>query len=336
MSVQSLMDRSRVLHEALEQIGWSDADAVVQRVQRLDIGLPAEDEFAVICSWLGKCSLIHKLDQQQTPKSSRENYQVPDLLAVFDTGHNQYKVLIEVKTKNERYLTIRAKDRDKLIKYGELLGMPVLFAWKYHEVWMLFDISLFKLFNKNYRVFWFEALSNSLMSVLAGDVGFQLGDGVGLHLTLSKEKLHREDGDTQAWNTRIKEIYFQNYLGEKIYHMTSSTLAIIGCCELEDSCIVDDESIKQTFLVRSGMGYYAHKSLASLLKFRGPSAQDSIHWRSLLVDETPLYSSANFQKALDEALHQKIVRLIIIQHPVIYPSFIQENDRSPHASQLPT
>ena len=40
MSVQSLMDRSRVLHEALEQMGWSDADAVVQCVQHLDIGLP--------------------------------------------------------------------------------------------------------------------------------------------------------------------------------------------------------------------------------------------------------------------------------------------------------
>lgn len=331
MSEQHLMDRSRVLHEALEQIGWADADAVVQRVQRLDIGLPAEDEFAVICSWLGRCSLIHKLDQQQMPKSSREVYQVPDLLAVFESEHNQYKALIEVKTKKDNMLTLRAKDRDKLIKYGELLGIPVLFAWKYHEIWMLFDISLFERFNKNYRIHWSDAFSNSLMSVLAGDVGFQLGDGVGLHLTLSKDKLHREEGDTQTWNTRIKEIYFLNYLGEKIYQMTSSTLSIIGCCELDDDCVVDDESIKQTFSVRSGVGYFAHKTLASLLKFRGPSTQDSIHWRSLLVDETPLHSFADFQKALDEALRQKIVQLILVQHPVIYPKFIKDNDKSPQA-----
>lgn len=332
MSEQYLMDRSRVLHEALEQIGWSDAEAVVQRVQRLDIGLPAEDEFAVICSWLGRCSLIHKLDQQQMPKSSREVYQVPDLLAVFETEHNQYKVLIEVKTKKDNMLTLRAKDRDKLIKYGELLGIPVLFAWKYHEVWMLFDILLFERFNKNYRIHWSDAFSNSLMSVLAGDVGFQLGQGVGLHLTLNKDKLHREEGDTQTWNTRIKEIYFLNYLGEKVYQMTSSTLSIIGCCELDDDCVVDDESIKQTFSVRSGVGYFAHKSLASLLKFRASSAQDNIHWRSLLVDETPLHSFADFQKALDEALRQKIVQLIFVQHPVIYPKFIKNNDKSPQVS----
>lgn len=332
MSEQYLMDRSRVLHEALEQIGWSDAEAVVQRVQRLDIGLPAEDEFAVICSWLGRCSLIHKLDQQQMPKSSREVYQVPDLLAVFETEHNQYKVLIEVKTKKDNMLTLRAKDRDKLIKYGELLGIPVLFAWKYHEVWMLFDILLFERFNKNYRIHWSDAFSNSLMSVLAGDVGFQLGQGVGLHLTLNKDKLHREEGDTQTWNTRIKEIYFLNYLGEKVYQMTSSTLSIIGCCELDDDCVVDDESIKQTFSVRSGVGYFAHKSLASLLKFRASSAQDNIHWRSLLVDETPLHSFADFQKALDEALRQKIVQLIFVQHPVIYPKFIKNDDKSPQVS----
>lgn len=95
---------------------------MAQRVQRLDIGLLAEDEFAVICSWLGKCSLIHKLDQQQTPKSSRENYQVPDLLAVFDTGHNQYKVLIEVKTKNEKYLTIRAYAMDLARQFSGMRG----------------------------------------------------------------------------------------------------------------------------------------------------------------------------------------------------------------------
>lgn len=45
-----LMDRSRVLHEALEQCGWENPEEVIQRVKRLDLGLPAEDEFAVICS----------------------------------------------------------------------------------------------------------------------------------------------------------------------------------------------------------------------------------------------------------------------------------------------
>jgi hypothetical protein len=32
-----------------------------------DIGLPVEDEFSVACAWLGKCQLLHKLDQHQVP-----------------------------------------------------------------------------------------------------------------------------------------------------------------------------------------------------------------------------------------------------------------------------
>jgi hypothetical protein len=49
----------------------------------LDRGLSAEDEFGVICAWLGQCRLIRKLRQQQAPVSSRDVYQVPDVLATF-------------------------------------------------------------------------------------------------------------------------------------------------------------------------------------------------------------------------------------------------------------
>lgn len=329
MSEKHLMDRSRVLHEALEQIGWSDADAVVQRVQRLDIGLPAEDEFAVICSWLGKCSIIHKLDQQQTPKSSRETYQVPDLLAVFNRGDNQYKVLIEVKTKKENILTLREKDRKKLLAYGELLGLPVLFAWKYYEIWMLFDINLFEKFNKNYRIHWFKALSNSLLGFLAGDVGFQLGEGVGLHIKLAKDSLHEEQDDVQTWKTRMQEVYFLNYLGEKITKLSASSFAILSCCELDTTSSVDEEYIQQTFTIRSGTGYFAHKSLSSLLRFKSPDTDASVHWRSILVDETPLSPFVNFQKALQDALNDKIVKYIIEQSPQIFPAFVKESDKPP-------
>lgn len=323
-----LMDRSRVLHEALEQCGWENPEEVIQRVKRLDLGLPAEDEFAVICSWLGKCSLVHKLDQQQIPKSSRETYQVPDLLAVFSTENNQYRVLIEVKTKQDKCLTLRAKDREKLLKYGEMLGLPVLFAWKYHGLWTLFDISLFKRFNKNYRVDLLSALTNSLMSLLAGDVNYQLGEGVGLHLKFRKDEMHESDGDTETWKTRIEEIYLQDFNGEKNTVFSAQTLSILNTCELDENTDVDDELIHQSFTVRSGMGNMAHRAIETLLKLKLSEAENNVHWRSLLVDETPLKSISDFQSALDVALKQKIVKYIIIQNPQEYPDFIKEEDRS--------
>ena len=319
-----LMDRSRVLHEALEQSGWENPEEVIQRVKRLDLGLPAEDEFAVICSWLGKCSLVHKLDQQQIPKSSRETYQVPDLLAVFNTANNQYRVLIEVKTKQEKNLTLRAKDRERLLKYGEMLGLPVLFAWKYYGLWMLFDISLFKRFNKNYRVDFFSAMSNSLMSLLAGDMNYQLGEGVGLHLKFKKDEMHGGHEDVGTWKTRIEDVYLLDFNGEKNYDFSPKTLAILNTCEIEENTEVDDEYISQSFVVRPDTGNMAHRAMEKLLKM----ADINVHWRSLLVDESPLHSIADFQSALDEALKQKFVKYILLLRPQEYPAFIKDNDKA--------
>ena len=321
-----LMDRSRVLHEALEQSGWENPEEVIQRVKRLDLGLPAEDEFAVICSWLGKCSLVHKLDQQQIPKSSRETYQVPDLLAVFNTENNQYRVLIEVKTKQEKNLTLRAKDREKLLKYGEMLGLPVLFAWKYHGLWMLFDISLFQRFNKNYRIDFFTAISNSLMSLLAGDMNYQLGDGVGLYLKFKKDEMHECDGNVETWKARIENVYLRDSNGDKQYKFSPKTLSILNTCEIEENTEVDDEYISQSFVVRPDIGNMAHRAIEKLLKMA--DADTNIHWRSLLVDESPLHSIANFQSALDEALKQKFVKYILLQHPQEYPAFIRDEDKA--------
>lgn len=326
MSDVWLMDRSRVLHEALEQSGWKNPEEVIQRVKRLELGLPAEDEFAVICSWLGKCSLVHKLDQQQIPKSSHDIYQVPDLLAVFNTENHQYKVLIEVKTKQDKKLTLREKDREKLLRYGELLGMPVLFAWKYYGLWILFDISLFKRFNKNYRVDLETALKNSLMSLLAGDMNYQLGDGVGLHLKFRKDEIHESNGDTETWKTRIEDIYLQDFNGERNYKFSPKTLSILNTCEIEENTEVDDEFISQSFVVRPGMGNMAHRAMEKLLKMADDDA--NIHWRSLLVDESPLHSIADFQSALNEALKQKFVKYILLQHPQEYPDFIKDDDKA--------
>lgn len=80
-------DLARLIQDVLSELGYAaNARELAKRVHRLDLGLPAEDEFSVICSWLGKCRLLHKLDQKQVPPGSRDTFQVPDLLALFDIG----------------------------------------------------------------------------------------------------------------------------------------------------------------------------------------------------------------------------------------------------------
>jgi hypothetical protein len=71
-----------------------------ERIERLGRGLPSEDEFIALAIWFGKCKLIHKLDQEQFPSISAQNYQVPDLCAVFEYEGREIPVLIEVKSES--------------------------------------------------------------------------------------------------------------------------------------------------------------------------------------------------------------------------------------------
>ena len=110
----------------MEQLGWGvEAGQVATRIWRLNVGLPREDEFSVVCGWLGCCDVIHKLDQKQTPDKSCEKYQVPDLLAVFNVKGKQIPVLIEVKSKKDKTLSFRPDYLEKLSNYANVLKPPL-------------------------------------------------------------------------------------------------------------------------------------------------------------------------------------------------------------------
>lgn len=69
-------------------------DELLARLHSLMSGLPVEDEFIALAVWMEKCKLIHKLDQEQFPASSTDEYQVPDLFAVFNYDGQEIPVLI--------------------------------------------------------------------------------------------------------------------------------------------------------------------------------------------------------------------------------------------------
>jgi Holliday junction resolvase len=147
------IDAARLIQEVLAELGWpADPIKVAQGVRRLDFGLPAEDEFSVVCAWLGKCELIHKLDQQQVPVASRAKFQVLDLLARFTTQTNSVPVLIEVKSKQSNTLSFQPGYLERLIKYSELVGMPLLIAWKFHSLWTLFEAKHLRKAERNFKV----------------------------------------------------------------------------------------------------------------------------------------------------------------------------------------
>ena len=98
MSIDQEDVLARRIYDLLAQSDTNaDVQSLVDRFKRLELGLPVEDEFILLLSWLGKCQLVHKLDQLAFPPSHIPIYRVPDLLAVFDLEGKRVPVLIEVK-----------------------------------------------------------------------------------------------------------------------------------------------------------------------------------------------------------------------------------------------
>jgi Holliday junction resolvase len=169
----SIMDAAekaltRILYDLYRERGGKvDHETLASRLRRYEIGIPAEEEFAVLLSWLGRCRLVHKLDQSHPPT---KDYKVPDLLAIFEHGGRPIPVAIEVKATDSDRLSWTPEYLGGLQRYGHEVGVPVLLAWKRRHVdlWALCELRHFHQPVTNYKFTFLEALKLSLMSELAG------------------------------------------------------------------------------------------------------------------------------------------------------------------------
>src|SRR4030042_2319303 len=108
MVESSIHPHAFMIHEALVRLGLAaDGHSIADQVLRLEKGLAAEDEAALLFCWLGRCKLIHKLDQLVAPPASKNTFLVPDLLAVFEYKGKEIPVLIAVKTCSGQSLSWR-------------------------------------------------------------------------------------------------------------------------------------------------------------------------------------------------------------------------------------
>ena len=321
------LDSDRLIHEAISRLGWDvDPRSVADKVKRLDIGLPREDEFSVICGWLGRCSLIHKLDQQQTPSSSKKEFQVPDLLAVFDVDGNKIKILIEVKSSTKNTLSMRPDYLKKLKNYAALLELPLLFAWKFHGIWILFDSGRLEKANKNFNISFNEAIKSNLLGVMCGDFSYKLGKGAGLIFKFRKEKLIKEnpteDGDTQEWLMVVEDVSFTDYLGEKRTDLDPGVQSLFVTWDLTEKEEHTDKHINLRFMAGDEGILFAHMALVHLLNWPAKEGE-KIHWRHLLAKEEVVKDIANFSKTVETAMREKIVSHVFHQQPVCMPAFLK-------------
>lgn len=320
-------DIERLIQDVLAELGFdADPAEVARRVRRLNYGLPAEDEFSVICAWLGRVSLLHKLDQQQTPIASKAEFQVPDILVSFESAG---PVLVEIKVCNDRTLSFKPDYHTRLTQYASLLGLPLLIAWKFHSLWTLFDARHLTLARKNFNITHNEAMRQNLLGALAGDVAFKLAEGSGVHLDLAKEELIEttptEDGYTEVWQMRVSNVFFTGQGGEVRDDLHIETTQLLTTWDLESTEEHFPTHVRQSFTVGADGIEFAHRALVRLLDWES-GAKDRASWRNVLRSTEITRSIAHFGTALKRGLTEGVVSHIFRQQPVTTPDFLVEAD----------
>ena len=324
-------DSDRLIPEVLSELGWNDdPKKVADQVKQLDQGLPAEDEFTAICSWLGKAHLLHKLDQHQAPSSSRDLYQVPDLLAEFEQSG---PVLIEVKSKTKQTLSFTPRYLDRLRAYAHLVKMPLLIAWKHHGIWVLFDIQHFTKAQKNFNITFGDAMKENLLGVLAGDVAYKIASGAGVRFSCKKEQLiateENEGTVTEQWQMRIDEVGFMITDGKMVDELDPDVTTLFTTWDLSEQQSHSDTHIDLRFVASDDDGMmFGHMALTHLLHWTLPQGE-TINWRHAIRRDTVVSNMTNFRRALERALEQKVVHIIIHQQPHTWPHFIPKPGGKP-------
>jgi Holliday junction resolvase len=319
-------DTARLIQDVLAKLGWSaDASAIAADVRRLDKGLPCEDEFSVVCAWLGRCQLLHKLDQQQIPIASRTQFQVPDLLAKFTTQRTQSPVLVEVKSKNEKTLSFKPDYLQRLTNYAALLGLPLLIAWKFWGLWTLFEVRHLRQADKNFNISLEMAMRENLLGVLAGDVAYKIGTGAGIHLRFRKDSLVKRDNDanghTEHWLTTIDDVAFTDYERTFRRDLDAEVQSLFTACELEQTEEHSDTHLHLRLLASTDEMQFAHMALVRLLNWESGN-DERPHWRRLLQKARVTANIENFSAALEAAFRQKVVSHVVHLRPRSMPEFL--------------
>ena len=319
----SIDEGARLIQQVLAELGWNgDASVIAANVRRLDQGLPAEDEFTAVCAWLGQTELLHKLDQHQSPASSLTRYQVPDLLAHFAAGG---PFLIEVKAKKTQTLSFRPDYHQRLRAHADLLGMPLLIAWKYHAVWTLFDIRHMKKRHKNFNITFGEALKENLLGVLAGDVAYTIEAGAGVSFRFRKEQLldvtHDEESTIEQWQMRVDQVHFTRAGGVPATDLAPEVATLFTTWDLEQSEVHSPTHVDVAFRAGAEGSMFGHMALVHLLNWVQP-AGEPINWRHAIRRDEVVANMTNFVQALERGLQQKVVRYIFRQQPQTWPDFL--------------
>jgi Holliday junction resolvase len=326
------------LEELIPLLGLSnEPQELLKRVDRLKKGMPAEDEFMALAVWMGKCKLIHKFEQEQFPKVSTEKYQVPDLLGVFDYEDTEIPVLIDVKVSEKEALPyakfrLTASKYKKMTSYANLLGLPLLIAWKISGYWTLFDIREMQIHESAYYIDSSGAMKADLMYLLLDSVHITLMPRVSFtfifeDLGITAKKAENEE----VHKMKTKAIRFTGYDGKPIAKMSMSQFVLWLFAEHEEKQTRKGNLFEVAFEVpENASGLPAFALLPLMLFQMNAEKKRPKTWYEVVKNETYGNITYNqFKKAMKDGLGvfvQYILNIVPHKHPDFLPPMRSSED----------
>ena len=325
--------RAMLLHKAISMLGWAGKpEDIAAKVRQLERGLPAEDQFAALCVWMGRCSLIHKLGQEQFPNLSREEYQVPDFLAVFDLSSKKVPALIEVKKTNGiRLAPFGSKYYSKLTNYAKLMKLPLLIAWyiERFNLWCLFDIERMQRKRSAFHIDFHTATNNSLLGAVLDDVIFRIRPGIKAQFSVRKESGSEirdpMTGELLKFSGILEEIAWLNSSDKRMNTTPSLRRLLEFLFYVVDNDTKDsenDEYVTLTFYTTKEENLFAHQLLGvmafgtAILRVATPS------WIEVLKSDGFQMDYQSVREALSTGVKEGAVSMILKQNPVVRPEFL--------------
>ena len=327
-------NRAMLIHQACSMLGWGEnSKEIVDKVNQLRRGLPKEDEFIALSVWMGKCTLIHKLDQKQFPSLSREMYQAPDLFALYDFNGKNVPVLVEVKATSDIKLgPFSSAYYQKLVNYANMLGLPLLVAWRIKKLnlWCLFDLERMTRKRTAFHIDFQTAMNNSLLGILLDDVIISISRGTQVFIKIRKvpgtELRDKIDGKLQKFDGIVEDIAWLSPNGQKI--SMGSTLGkfldyafrLVG----NDVTEIEDEGhVILTFSTTENEDIFAHQLLGPVLAGFGTVPDTEFSWLDAIEGKKFSMDYQHVRSAASEGVENGVVRTLIRQNPVILPKFLQ-------------
>lgn len=171
MTQASDIQKIRTIYDLMRAFDLKRGDAAVEQlisqiatpelrgqVDRFLAGYTSEDGFRSIFQALPWVGLIHGLDQEQSPQSSKTELQVPDHTVFIKTAmKDRFTVVVDPKLVkgDKRSLEIIPKQREAIERYAHELGVPLLYPifWAKYQHWTVNSLDQFDCSRKSPRIY---------------------------------------------------------------------------------------------------------------------------------------------------------------------------------------